>query len=427
MNRLTALSRAVGRRLGRSASGRIAHLRASPLLWPEAAAATLRDWRGPRPSSTNENRRDHLQAAIGWLVRAQDATPDGGFSRGYSLVRNPYFRGRGWQPSYPETTGYIIPTFYLASRVLGREELARRARTAAEWEITVQLESGAVQGGVIGAPKKPAIFNTGQVILGWLSALEATGEPSFEEAALRAGRFMVEALGDDEHWTRANSPFADPQATLYNARAAWGLAEAGKRLGRGAFTDAAWRNLRAVAMAQHASGWFPNCCLSDPERPVLHTQAYTIRGLLEGGRVLEDDSLLSAAKLGAEGLAQSVRPDGWMAGQHKMGWVNAADWSCLTGQAQMANVWLRLYLVTGEDRWREPVPSVLGFLKSTQNLSSGREGVHGGLQGSYPVWGKYGRYELLNWATKFLADALIRDELVRRSREEALRMDDGLA
>jgi len=34
------------------------------------------------------------------------------------------------------------------------------------------------------------------------------------------------------------------------------------------------------------------------------------------------------------------------------------------------------------------------------------ERLRGGVPGSWPVWGDYGRLMVLSWATKFLADAL---------------------
>src|SRR2546422_9237150 len=111
-------------------------------------------------------------AAIEWLVRAQDATPDDGASRAFSLAWRPYFGRGGWQPSYPETTGYIIPTLYAAARRLGRAELAARAEAAARWEIEIQLPTGAVQGGGSGAPQSPPGFNTRQVLAGWPAAFE---------------------------------------------------------------------------------------------------------------------------------------------------------------------------------------------------------------------------------------------------------------
>jgi hypothetical protein len=46
-----------------------------------------------------------IAEGLAWLCRAQDhsASSDGGVARHYSLLD-------GWAPSYPETTGYIIPT-----------------------------------------------------------------------------------------------------------------------------------------------------------------------------------------------------------------------------------------------------------------------------------------------------------------------------
>jgi hypothetical protein len=45
--------------------------------------------------------------------------------------------------------------------------------------------------------------------------------------------------------------------------------------------------------------------------------------------------------------------------------------------------------------------------------------LRGGLAGSWPVWGAYGRLQILNWATKFLVDALTL-ELANRSRTATL-------
>src|SRR5947207_7141420 len=47
--------------------------------------------------------RLHWDAALEWLLRAQEVTGCGGFSAAYSFAH-------GWMPAYPETTGHIIPT-----------------------------------------------------------------------------------------------------------------------------------------------------------------------------------------------------------------------------------------------------------------------------------------------------------------------------
>lgn len=365
--------------------------------------------------------RPHIDAAVDWLVRAQDATPTGGIARGYSLVWSAYFRTRGWEPEYPETTGYIIPTLLTAARELNRPDLRERAERAARWECAIQLPSGAVQGGVVGQDVYPAIFNTGQVIFGWLAAYQRTGSSAFAQAAERAAVYLVSRLDHDGVWRRDHSPFAIPDVgtpgvVVYNARTAWAVAEAGVRLNNRRVTDAAAKCLRALAKLQHASSWFPQCCLTDPSRPLLHTIAYAIRGLLEGGRVLEDTTLIDQAAAAAAAVAAEVAEDGRLPGRFAESWRPAARWSCLTGEAQMANIWLRLHEITGEHFWLEPVPRVLRFLKSTQNRDSDDPGLAGGIKGSDPIGGAYGSYETLSWATKFFVDALIRHERVLTGR-----------
>ena len=63
------------------------------------------------------------RAALDWLGAAQDrsASADGGAARHYSLVQ-------GWGPSYPETTGYIVPTLLAAGERLGDAALTARGR-----------------------------------------------------------------------------------------------------------------------------------------------------------------------------------------------------------------------------------------------------------------------------------------------------------
>lgn len=395
-------------------------LRAHPLLNPTGLAELRAERRGGHPADPGH--LPHLEAAVDWIARAQDATPDDGIARGYSVLYSPYFRSRGWQPSYPETTGYLIPTLFEAARELGRAELSARACRAADWEIAIQLPSGAVQGGVIGEGRTPAIFNTGQVMFGWLAALEITGEPRYAEALRRAGQYLVSAMDPEGQFREGESDFARKDATLYNARVTWALAEAGQALSEPGFSEAARRHLRMVVSRQAANGWFPDCCLTDPQRPLLHTVAYTIRGLLEGGRVLDDRQILAAGIRAAAALLPLVRVDGWLPGRFAADWSPAVKWSCLTGEVQMANNWMRLHLVTGEPRWLEPVQRVLEFVKRTQNRTSADPGLRGGIKGSAPMSGDYGRHEILNWATKYFADALMRHTQIARG-DAAGRVD----
>jgi hypothetical protein len=127
--------------------------------------------------------------------------------------------------------------------------------------------------------------------------------------------------------------------------------------------------------------------------------------------------LLRAGERAATALVGTIRADGWMPGCYHSDWSPAARWSCLTGQAQIANNWIRLAEITGDAQWLEPVPVVLEFLKRTQNRHSSEPGLRGGIKGAWPVSadGDYSAYEVLSWATKFFADALLRHEAIQRN------------
>ena len=114
-----------------------------------------------------------------------------------------------------------------------------------------------------------------------------------------------------------------------------------------------------------------------------------------------------AARRTALALAAVQRDDGSLAGRYDASWRPAAAWSCLTGNAQMALVWQRLAQLEGRADLREAAGKAIRHVCATQDLDTEDGGVRGGVAGSFPIWGEYGRYEYLNWAAKFLLDALL--------------------
>src|SRR5687768_441667 len=172
-------------------------VQASPVMNLRAREELRRDRAGGHPVDADP--QEHLLAAVDWLTRAHDASGNGGVSRAYGVGWHPYFRTRGWQPAYPETTGYIIPTMFDVASHLGRPDLRKRAIRMADWELEVQLSSGAVQGGVIGeqAVPTPAAFNTGQVLFGLVRAHMETGNDDYLVAGRRAADYLVGAQAPD--------------------------------------------------------------------------------------------------------------------------------------------------------------------------------------------------------------------------------------
>jgi hypothetical protein len=373
-------------------------------MFAEAVAASARD--ALRLGREVSSRGAHLREAMNWLCRAQDAVGGGGVSHGYALYRVGRRKRRGWLAAYPETTGYTIPTFLEYFRLTGDNDFRTRAIRMAQWETGVQMGSGAVSAGQVDQAPRPAIFNTGQVLFGWTAAYGETGDETFLSAAIRAADFLVREQGEDGAWHRG-SPLTRPGFNTYDARTAWGLLQTAQVAHEPAYRAAAIRNLDFTLGQQNSGGWFAHCCLSDDERPLLHTIAYTVEALLAAGTELDAPPYVRAARAAADALMATQRPDGYLAGRFDSSWRPKARWSCPTGNAQMAIVWLRLFGLSGDVRYLDAARRANTYLCESQNLLTKSPGIRGGIKGSDPIWSEYGRFTYLNWATKFFADSLM--------------------
>jgi hypothetical protein len=339
-------------------------------------------------------------AAMQWLCEAQDrsASSDGGVARDYSLIK-------GWATSYPETTGYIIPTFIDYGTICRDVSLHDRARRMLDWLVRIQMPSGAFQGGKIDStPVVPVVFNTGQILIGLARGEKAFG--GYREAMLRAADWLVRVQDDDGCWRRYQTPFATAGEKTYDTHTAWGLFEAARIEPNRGYAEAGLANIRWALTYQQENGWIDKCCLSDFAQPLTHTLGYSLRGMLEAYRYTGEASLLAAARRTADGLLSALGQDGFLPGQLARDWAPAATWACLTGSVQIAYCWLALYQETGDVRYRQAGLAANRYVRRTVKMQ-GPATMRGGVKGSFPVDGEYCRFEYPNWAAKFLVDALL--------------------
>lgn len=356
----------------------------------------------------------HLRACIDWLKRAQDRPPDDGVAQTFLL------RSRKWAPSYPETTGYIIPTFYRYAQRTGDADARTRARRMADWEIAVQHESGGVLAGALGDSDQPTIFNTGQVLFGWVRAFEEEGEQRYLDAAIRAADWLCEVQDADGCWRRFGSPMTGKSVNTYNTRSAWGLLRAYHVTRNECYRDAALSNARWALTQRNASGWLAENCLQDNTQPFTHTIAYAMRGLMEIGHDTGEQPLFDAAVVIGEAMRTAVPTSGALPGRFDSQWRPTVKWSCLTGDAQLAINFGRLYQITGNEVWRDAAERLIGFVKTTQKLDDDAD-ERGGIKGSHPVDGGYHPWQMPNWAAKFFADALMLAEANRGRCDYVIR------
>jgi hypothetical protein len=338
-----------------------------------------------------------LQAALEWIERAQRASGDGGISKGYHLIR------RRWSPSYPETTGYTIPTLLNAALALDRPDLQALALALADYLLGVATPEGTVAHWA-DASSQPVVFDTGQVLFGWLAAYQSTQDARYLQAATRAGSWLAASQDSSGAWMRYQ--YQGVIKTI-DSRVAWALLELYRHTRQEDQRQAAVRNLEWVLGQQDNDGWFRQCAFRDGEDPFTHTLVYTLEGLFESGCLLNEERYIRAAVRTADALLARQRADGWLASTFGSGWRATSRSSCLTGNCQASRMWLRLFAQRGNPAYAEGAQRAIMFVSRTQNLRAANSGVRGGIAGSTPFYGRYERFVYPNWAAKFYIDALL--------------------
>lgn len=349
----------------------------------------------------------HLDAAINWLCRSQDITGSGGSAATYNLLL-------AWGDAYPETSGYIIPTLFRYADLRDDEAIRERALEMAEWVRTTQHPEGSFPAET-GGTGDPNAFNTAQILIGLTETYQRTNNEAYLEAIRDACDWLVEAQSNQGHWAPHDYK-SEPH--VYTTRIAWPLLLGAELLDGDdePYRRAAQNNLQWVLANQQSNGWFSHAAFEADQNPFLHTIAYTIRGLIEAGRLLDDDEVFAAGKQTADKLLELQDQNGVLKGAYDETW-SPSWYYCLTGNAQMAIVWLRLFELTGNRDYLHAARTSVQFLKRHQPLNATPD-IQGGLPGSYPIFGRYLYLRYPNWGVKFFADALLIFEELRHDERD---------
>jgi hypothetical protein len=277
-----------------------------------------------------------------------------------------------------------------------------------QWECAEQLPSGAVRGG-IGLNAYPVVFNTGQVIFGWLALYRVTDEQQFLDATLKAADWLLKIQDADGAWRR-HTYMDIPHA--YHTRVAWSLAEVYKITDQEKYLSAGRRNIIWALDQLEPNDWFNHMGFSLDQAPTTHTIAYTLRGLLETAPYLESplqERAVTAVRNALTHLIASPNLDQTplLAATFDTQWHPIANYSCLTGNAQLAIICYKLAAAQSSSSHAQVADQLIYHLQTTQDRHNRNHGIRGGIAGSYPLGGAYVPYTYLNWAAKFFIDALL--------------------
>jgi rhamnogalacturonyl hydrolase YesR len=344
-----------------------------------------------------------LNSVVQWILDAQQS--DGGIPAYYSLLT-------GYSESYPEVTGYIIPTLYNFARETAHGPAAiQSAERATQWLISLQLPGGAFPGGLHGTETHPSIFNTGQILQGLVRADMETERANIRRSAIAAGDWLVSMQRSDGAW--AGPGAYQNSAHSYYSMVAWALAELSERTGNPRYGAAAEKNLEWVLSHFHPSGWVDGINLKG-HPSYLHFIAYVLQGVLECAILRRRDDAIEQVAKAAWVLLRKFETNKYLAGAYEPDFKAGQSFTCLTGNAQMSCVWLRLFEMTDDLRYLNAALKMNEMLKQLIP-TRGRKGIAGGVSGSYPIWGRYQPMRYISWGCKFFADALLLEQRLKQS------------
>lgn len=350
----------------------------------------------------------HITEGMNWLYES--------YNKGFPGSSGFYNMNLGWQDPYPETTGYIIETFfdyadYLQNKANSTnnnsDDFYNAAINMTDWLISVQLDNGAFPGGLhSNKGSSPNVFNTGQIMIGLLRTYDETQNSKYLESAQKAGDWLVNIQNEDGSW----SDFTyEKGARSYHSRVSWPLLVLYQKIPLNVYKDASIKNIDWVLNNQRANFWFEKTNFFDENTSLTHTLAYTLRGLLESALILENASYFDKVVNSIEKLMKiyETRKYEFLPAVFDENWKSTVNYSCLTGCAQFSIILSKMYLQTKDIRYFNTALKINSALKSSQLLGSYNLNVKGAIKGSDPVYGAYMPFSFPNWATKFYVDALL--------------------
>lgn len=349
-------------------------------------------------------RKEALDLSLNWLIKSIDKNT-GGSRANYSLIFNGL---RGWSGPYPETTGYIIPTFLNAATTFPQYSyLQEKAHRMGKWLLSIQFGDGAFPGNIYypGKTLEKSIFNTGQIILGLTSLFDSVKDIRYLDSATRAAAWLTINQEVDGTWKKYN--YIQDFSPSYYSRVAWPILKVYARTNEDKFKAAALKNLLSIKARQLPNGFIDGSGFKPGSYVFLHTLAYTIRGFLESSLILDDEALWDTGYSFAEKVMRKFEVQKKLNGAYYADFRGVGWYQCLTGNVQMAIIWLKIFQRTRDPRFLNAACKAIDVVVKHQIKSPLNPNLKGAVAGSSPIYGRYMAMRYPNWAVKFLADALM--------------------
>jgi hypothetical protein len=338
-----------------------------------------------------------ISKATQWIRHAHNNSLDKGVPAAYNLKDAKYLQ------SYRETTGYIICSLVDLYRLGGDKDLLAHAQSMAEWEVSVQHTSGGFGEIHPNGEEVLKVFNSGQIIFGLCDMYKETQNEKYCTSAKRAGDWLISILESNGSWNKHTT--AGPKS--YHARVAWSLLKLYQITEDDKYKIAAKANLDWVLTCFDKDNFYIHNTSLTYKSPWTHLIAYAIRGTYESALILEDINMQNKALGALDAIINSTNGNnGLLSGTFNSNWKADANYSCLTGNAQLAIVAYKVYQQSKISEYKIFADSQMKELKKLQ-IQSVKQEINGAITGSFPVYGDYCTNQIPNWAVKFFIDAMV--------------------
>lgn len=334
---------------------------------------------------------NHLQLSIDWLIKSKHSIG------GSSAYHAPLL---GWSKPYPETTGYIIPTLLEYHHFFDYTSAYDTALEFGEWLLSIQSDDGFWNAGQHPSKKKdPSVFNTGQILFGLIALFEETKDHKWSDSLDKATGWLCSSIDKDGTWSSGHYRGFNP---TYYTRVAWPILLASTVLDNDIYRQKAILVLDSLIKKRNSNGSFSGWGFNEHGPAFTHTIAYTLRGFIESSLLLDDWQIYGAKTETALEKFYNLAElnTGRLAGQYNEQFSGIENYSCITGNFQIAHCLMRWYEKNNDLRLLNAASKLIEYSIKSQSSS-------GAIPGSKPFWGRYMMFRHPNWSAKFCADALL--------------------
>jgi hypothetical protein len=347
-----------------------------------------------------------LENVFTWIKQSFLVNSDGGSSAYYRM-------GKGWKGSYPETTGYLIPTLYDYYHYTKHEDWKKFAINASDWLLKIQHQEGGWQGLQVDEKCDLRVFNTAMILDGLIRTYIEENDKKYLEAAIKGFKWTLCKMDAKGFFVENNVSDGGSFDTLVLACLLMVYQHLPKDE-QNQYHDKLIFSLDAHLNLIQENGWIKNCNFNTSYKntALLHHIGYTLDGLIISSEILGDKKYYNAAKKTALKVLSKFEVNVSLPAFFNPDWTAYKDLGtghsiCLTGCSQIAIVFIKIYKTDNDLRFLNGALKLIDIVGAIGNYKSVNNGISYGLPGSYPVFGNYQPYQFVNWAAKYHAESLL--------------------